>query len=335
LAVAILDSPVKSLTQVIPDEDRLHFDLHAGQWRAFHSLARFILVLAGTQSGKTCFVPVWLQQEMKVKGKGDYLAATATYDLFKLKLLPEMIGFFCRAARWGTYQATDRVIVSNDGKSRIILRSAESEGGLESATAKAAVLDEFGQTSVDVGAWEAIQRRLSIHQGRALITTTPYTLGWLKQQVYDRAIGGDPDYAVINFRSCDNPAFPVEEYERAKRTLPAWKFAMFYDGVFTRPAGLIYGDYQDSYEGNLCKAFPIPKEWQRYVGVDFGGTEHLALLWLARDPERDVYYAYREELGGGHTGPERGPEQPSAPRPRTPRKAAHPVRFGSHRRSGG
>ena len=34
-------------------------------------------------------------------------------------------------------------------------------------------------------------RRLAISQGRILITTTPYDLGWLKQQVFDRWQKGD------------------------------------------------------------------------------------------------------------------------------------------------
>jgi len=37
----------------------------------------------------------------------------------------------------------------------------------------------------------------------------------------------------------------LAEYERAKRTLPAWKFEMFYNGNFSRPAGLIYEDYNE------------------------------------------------------------------------------------------
>jgi hypothetical protein len=35
------------------------------------------------------------------------------------------------------------------------------------------------------GLFEAVLRRLSIHMGRVLLTTTPYDLGWIKQKLYD------------------------------------------------------------------------------------------------------------------------------------------------------
>ena len=286
--------------------DLLPYPQHAGQESAWDSLAKFVLVLAGAQAGKTTWAPAWLYREIRERGPGDYLAGSASYDLFKLAMLPAMRGYFQAGLGW-TFAASDRVMLSPDGKTRIILRSAEARGGLESSTIKAAWLDEWGQNTVTVEAWEAVQRRLAVHQGRAIITTTPYNLGWLKQQVYDRWVGGDPDYEVVTFRSCDNPVFPLEEYERAKRTLPDWRFQMFYNGEFTRPAGLIYGDYEDTYReqgGHLVKPFSIPPHWLRDVGVDFGGSVNNAQIWVAEDPAARDLYIYREVCGIDNTGPE-------------------------------
>ena len=229
---------------------------------------------------------------MRLRGPGDYLIATATYDLYKLKLLPEVLNFF-RPLGW-VYSSSDRILKKKD--TRIILRSAQSEGGLESATAKAAWLDECGQEEFTQQAWEAVQRRLSINQGRALLTTTPYSIGGWLYEVYRRAVSGDPDYALINFKSCDNPAFPPEEFERARRSLPDWKFRMFYCGEFTRPAGLVYDCYDDV--EHTCDAFHIPRTWPRVVGIDFG-AQNTATVWLALDPETGMIYIYRETLQGG------------------------------------
>ena len=229
-------------------DGRARFKLHRGQAKAWRARERFVFVIAGTQSGKTSFVPLWLDREIREKGQGDYLAVTASYDMFKLKFLPEMRRYFVGMLGWSE-DKSDRVFwqtVKPGIFNRIILRSASSEGGLESATIKAAVLDECGQDDFRITAWEAVQRRLSLSRGRALGTTTPYNLGWLKQQVYDRWRGGDPDYSVVQFRSIDNPAFPRAEYDRAKATLPAWKFQMFYNGQFSRPAGLIYEDFDEA-----------------------------------------------------------------------------------------
>jgi hypothetical protein len=48
-----------ALCEITP-ENKLRFNFHPGQWRAWQSLKRFILVLAGTQSGKTSFGPARL-----------------------------------------------------------------------------------------------------------------------------------------------------------------------------------------------------------------------------------------------------------------------------------
>lgn len=285
--------PKHDLVEILPGgRARLH--LHAGQAKASRSHKRFTFVVAGTQSGKTSWGPWWLAEEINKCGAGDYLAVTATYDLFKLKMLPEMKRVFVELIKGWEWQASDRVLFRKSDKTRIILRSANAPEGLESATAKGAWLDECGQDGFRVDSWEAVQRRIALNQGRVLGTTTPYNLGWLKVEIYDRWRAGDPDISVIQFASTMNPQFPRAEYERAKATLPAWKFEMFYNGNFTRPAGLIYEDFT---EAHVVAPFEIPAGWPWYVGIDPGAV-HTAVIWLAHDPNKDVYYLADESLEG-------------------------------------
>lgn len=275
--------------------------MHPGQLRAWDSDKRFVTVLSGTQSGKTSWAPWWLFREIQRCGEGDYIAATATYDLFKLKMLPALLDVFVYKLGIGEYKASDRVIEIKSLKARIILRSAESGGGLESTTAKGAWLDEAGQDSFTIDAWEAVLRRLSIHQGRALLTTTIYNLGWLKSALYDpwvKAGGQHPDIDVIQFDSTENPAFPVEEYERARDSMPLWKFNMFYRGRYERPAGLIY-DCFDRGEHTI-PPFAIDREWPRFMGLDFGGI-NTAGVFIAEEPGTGCYFVYREYHAGNRT----------------------------------
>lgn len=277
--------------------------------------------MAGTQSGKTSFGPWWLSREIERGGPGDYLAVTSSYDLFKLKLLPEMRTVFEHLLRRGRYWSGDRIIEIADpsGKflasraddpmwARIILRSAAADSGLESSTALAALLDECGQDEFTVETWEAILRRLSLSQGRVLGTTTPYNVGWLKTEIFDHR--NDDDFEVIQFPSYQNPAFPPAEYERARRTMQAHRFKLFYRGEFGKPPGLIYEAFNDddiARGGHLVEPFAIPPEWPRYVGVDFGGA-NTALLWIAENPLKRVFYAYRESLSGGKSTREHAAE---------------------------
>ena len=304
----------------IKEGGKLTLNFHSGQKRAWESKKRFVFVIAGTQSGKTCFGPWWLWREIKEKGPGDYLAVSPTYDLFNLKLLPEMLNVFENILKIGKYYPSARIIelinpltgdfhakrASDKMYGRIILRSAEAGarhggagvGGLESATAQAAWLDECGMDTFSVEAWEAVLRRLALSEGRVLGTTTIYNHGWLKTEVYDRHQRGDPNIDVIQFESLMNPAFPRDEFTRAYETLPTWKFNLLYRGQYDRPAGMVYNEFDSGI--HIVSDFEIPNNWTHYVGIDPGAI-HTALIWLGKDEQQDRFYIYSESLEGDLT----------------------------------
>ena len=303
------------------NDGELTLHLHDGQYRAMESRKRFVFMFAGTQGGKTALEPWWLAREIERCGGGDHLAVTATFDLFKLKFLPVMREVFEDVLRIGRYWSGDRVIEIRDpstGKfwakraddtmwGRIILRSAEAKGGLESSTVRSALMDEAGLDSYTVGTWQAVRRRLSLSQGRVLAGTTIYNLGWVKTEIYDpwkaaQKDGGEhPEIDVIQFDSIMNPWFPVDEYESARASMPEWQFNMFYRGLFERPAGLIY----DSFNETLCVVPPIaiPERWPRHLGLDFGGV-NTAGVYIAEEPGTTSLWVYRTYLAGGRTAAE-------------------------------
>lgn len=298
------------------ENGKLRLFLHHGQSLGWKSDSRIISLVGGAQSGKTSFGGFWLNREIQKCGSGDYLAVAANFGMFKLKMLPEMLQIFVHVLRIGRYWPGEKVIeiknpYTNEFQAkgstdpmyaRIILRSADAESGLESSTCSAAWLDEAGLFSL--GAWEAIQRRVALKQGRVLITTTPYAANWLKYLIIDKADG--KFISVINFPSTANPSFPQEEFDRLREILPPWKFKLFYEGIFTNPPGIIYGDfkgYSRNEGGHLVSPFKIPEDWNRFVGIDPGST-NTASVWLAHDKKEDVYYLYRTTHEGGKSTPE-------------------------------
>lgn len=294
----------------ITRDGRVVFHFHPGQIRAWKAQERVVAVIAGTQSGKTSFGPVWLWREMRLKGPGDYLIATPTFPLLELKLLPEFKRLFETILKLGklTYSPNPKFHLSEAGEiamfgspqdtpTTVHFGYARNPDSLESMTAKAAWLDEAGQKDFKVGSYEAIQRRLAIHDGRMLITTTPYELGWLKSRIWAKR-KTETDIRVVRFDSTMNPLFPQEVMDRARRDLPRWKFNMFYRGIFSRPAGMIYDNFDDNI--HTCPRFPIPDAWERNVGTDFGGV-NTAGIFLAEDPGTKKLYAYREYHAGGRT----------------------------------
>lgn len=247
---------------------------------------------------------------MRLCGPGDYMVVTPTYPLLDLKALPEFKRWFVDTMRLGEYKVQSKqFVVSKAGEvalwgkaqsseTRVLFGYAAEPESLESATAKAAWLDEAGQRRFKADSWEAIRRRLSIHRGRVLITTTPYNLGWLKQRIWDKWKSGDSEIDVIRFESIANPLFSREEWESARRSLPAWKFDMFYRAIFSRPAGLIYDCFDDT--RHKCPRFPIPDHWPRFLGLDFGGV-NTAGIFFAQEPGTGTLYLYREYKAGGLT----------------------------------
>lgn len=283
-------------------ERTIIWNAHEGQYRALQSQKRIVAVLCGSQWGKTEIAPFWLRREMERCGPGDYLLGTSTFKLLQNKLLPTFLNVFCDLYQLGTFSTATMVFtISKEGetalwgkpqdtKSRIIVFSGQSPEGAEAATAKAAVLDEAGQDDFKEETYEAILRRLHIHLGRILITTTLYNFGWLKRRIYDPWLKGDKDIDVIQADSIVNPAFPKEEWLKAKESMPEWKFDLFYRGRYSRPAGAVYDCFDTS--AHVIKRFQIPDNWPRYVGHDFGPA-NMAAIWLAQNTETGDFIVYR------------------------------------------
>ena len=287
----------------------MELGFHRGQQQAWASKKRIVLVLAGTQSGKTVFGPFWLWREMKERGRGDYMVVSPSLTLMNLKVMPAFRMLFEEVLGLGEVKRVNNrevFYLSEEGErvmyggvdrrqpTRVLFGYAAKPDTLESASLLGVWCDEAGQDDFKVGAWEAILRRLSLSRGRVLLTTTAYNLGWLKQVLHDPAVAGDPDIELVRFDSTENPAFSKEEYLERMESMPAWRFNMFYRGLFERPAGIIY-DCFDPAIHKLPASFgvKIGAGWPRVIGLDFG-LMNFAGLVFARDPRNNRYYLYRE-----------------------------------------
>ncbi len=281
----------------------LHERLHYGQGQAMSSDRRIILISAGKQSGKTTFGPLWLWHQMQICGDGDYLAVSSSFPLEDKKLIPSYLKFFSDigVAKIPKDFLSAKKILKINGmgiKANIFFGSANNPASLESSTALAAHLDEAGQDEFSSKSYDAVLGRLSRSGGKILISTTVYNLDWLYLRVYLPFIDGDPDYDVIQFESIVSPGFSKKQYEWLKKTLPAWQFDREYRGLFSRPTGMIYPDFNDSL---LIDPFPIPQKCNYHVGIDPGGT-NTALVWLAEVDKK--YYIIDSYLDGGMTTPQ-------------------------------
>jgi PBSX family phage terminase large subunit len=171
----------------------------------------------------------------------------------------------------------------------VVFATGERPSSIQGAQLGGVWLDEAGLMKYE--AFATALQRCGFYDGKILITTTPYNMGWLKTQVYDKWVAGDPDYNVIKFSSLANPLYPRAMYDRAKRTMSPARFRMLYEGDFGRPEGMIYDCFDET--KHLVDPFDIPIEWERSGGLDFGFNNPTAGVFLAKDGD-GVYYWYDE-----------------------------------------
>jgi len=264
----------KQLTANIDDEGR-HLDLwgadedghkvyclHEGQQDVMTATQRFIAAIAGTGGGKTAIGALWLMNEVEQWPEEKWMVLAPTYKILSRATVPMLIDTFKNTSCEGAFVGNEYRLP--DG-GLIYCLSADNEQGIEGGQVRGAWLDEAGQMTLK--AWIALQGRLGLKKGRALLTTTPYAVNWLKRDFLDRySRDKDPDYYVRRWSSILNPIYPKEEYERAKRTLPLPIFQMRYDAMFTQLEGRIFTEFDADYNVRPCS---YDRNKAVIVGSDF------------------------------------------------------------------
>lgn len=274
----------------------MELKLHQAQVRILDSKARFIGCIAGIRGGKTTVGAIWLLRQIdqdRESGKlGDYLICAPTNKILDQSTLPKFKEFF--PPDWGVWKEQKSYFElkwnrpGSQEPCRIFVRSMDEPDSIEGMDCLAAWMDEVGKMKFQ--AWINVQGRLSVKQGRCILTTTPYAVNWFYKDIYKKQ--SDPDYEVIMWSSVDNPAFPKDEFDRAKRTLPKAVFERRYLGRFTRLEGLVYPEFDEDY--HIVEPFDIPVEWLCFGGLDFGRSNPNAIVCIAQDPESNIFYVYKE-----------------------------------------
>lgn len=297
--------------------------MHRGQIEAWRSTRRFVAVFAGWRSGKTVIGPWLLLREMQRNGEGDYAVLAPSFPMLENKARPELIRVLRQTLGQEGYHTSGNVIkiteagqvklwgeVKPELETRILLRHADNAEAIEAFDAKGIWVDEPGQIDGDE-VREAIEARVSIGQYRIFYTSRPFKLNWYVREIWNRVMGkdgrrrldADEQIEVVNFRSIDNPAFSVDEYERQRDRMAPWRFAMKFDGIPSKAAGVIFDVYTT-----------VPREipgadWQRAAGHDFGKLNNCG-VWAYRHPERKSkegkpqWVLYSTYLNGNRTANE-------------------------------
>jgi len=257
----------------------MNIDLHKYQMRALKSLKRIILLVAGIQGGKTFFGAIWMLLQVSLpKNKvanANFLVIAPTYKIMNQATLPEFMKRFDGYGKLVKSSGSPDYFLMSQNR-RIYLRSMVDPDSLEGIPNTRAIwTDEAGK--INEKAWININGRAAPKEAPILLTTTPYSLGWLYRQVYKPwQAGKRSDVEVIEFASVDNPHFPPAEYKRQKSLLDPRVFAMKYEGKFKKMAGLVFLDFNETL--NTEAPFNVKgSDYRVFAGVDWGFTNPFAI----------------------------------------------------------
>lgn len=269
----------------------VHVELYPFQAALLACRAPIVAAISGTGSGKS-YTGSWRLLLWLLDGpRGARYGATApTLGMLKANLWREFVMRLGEAGlvedRDYVYNRTALEVTLTGRGTAIIGRTMDKPSTMQGSHLHGLVADEAGLYTPD--AWHVIQQRCSLYHGQIFITSTPYSWNFLKTEIYDPWVEANKAHdtiEVFQISSLANPNFPRDEYDRAKKNLPQWKFDMFYNGRFTRPSGLVYGDFQ------VIK-IPLVPVMRVLAGADYGHSNPSAIVW-ASDDGRGNYQVFR------------------------------------------
>lgn len=107
--------------------------------------------------------------------------------------------------------------------------------------------------------------------------------------------------AFIPAKATDNPHIN-EGYDVVLNSIPdPQRRAAMRDGDWDAMVGQFFEQWQ--YSKHVVRSFPIPKEWPRYAGIDYGFKDPFAVVWIAVDNDGRIW-VYREICSSGHNADE-------------------------------
>ncbi len=254
------------------------------------SQRKIVALIGGTGCGKTFLLPiVLLYKALLLSQQGnkkvEIIVMAPTHKMLLRNPLKYIIAQFRELGLEYKLNKSEMTIEFAYGV--IYLISGESYESMQGIHADLIILDEAGLMGKPV--LDTALQRVAFKNGQLLILSTPYSSNhWLKTEVYDEHLAGNDNVEVFNPRSSDNPFYPLSEIERARKVLPSWKFTMFFEARFTRPAGLVFESVE------FIEPFQLPYGYVYLRGLDFGFNNPNAIVQLALNPNTDTVYVIAE-----------------------------------------
>ena len=262
----------------------IQIQLHKRQRQIYDDTHRFRVVAAGRRWGKTVLSQI-ITLDWATKENGIYWIVSPTYKQAKMIHWRHLNNLVPR--EWVLKK--NEVELSNTLKngSIIELKGAENPDALRGVKLRGLVIDEIASIRNWEWLWsEVLRPTLTDYESSALFISTPKGYNHFFD-LYQKGQGSDSAYKSWRFTSYDNPYISKEEIDHAKKELTEDTFAQEYLADFRKFTGLVYKEFQRDI--HVIEPFDISEGWNIYRGIDFGSTNPTACLWIAVDPDDNIF----------------------------------------------
>jgi len=264
------------------------------------------IIRAGRRSGKTVGISIKAVERFVDGGRVLYAAPTNEQVG---RFWYEVCGALAELVDGGIYKKNEaeHFIELPGTENRIKAKTAWNANTLRGDYADYLIFDEWQLMAED--AWDEVGAPMLLdNNGDAVFIYTPPSLA---SSGISRA--RDPRHAAkmfkaakedtsgrweaFHFTSHDNPYISGEALQEIIGDMSKesyFKEIMAEDDEL-QVSWLVYGAFNE--QTCWIEPFPIPKEWLRYSGHDFGSANPAA-LFIAQDPATGFFYAYEEYLPG-------------------------------------
>jgi hypothetical protein len=278
----------------------------------------FAFLLGGNRSGKTesvsqLFVALGLGREhhwvsswcringvdqgLIPKGPGIVWCVSGDSNDSRRFLRPKMAKYLGETARWRNHDGNgeaEAVIETERGPAKWVFKSVDQgRDGFQGDSIRACGFDE---EPLDNEVVEESMFRIVDQGGRLIFSMTPL-YGWTKL-LQERVREPRADTVVRFISGEDNPHLDQVALQRSLAATSAHLVDARAHGRITTAEGLVYRLDRSLH---VVRAFDPPREWPRYLSIDFGTRNPAAWVWGALDPQDDVLHIYREHYQAGWT----------------------------------
>ena len=221
-----------------PVKVRLDFSPHEGQGNYLACPARFITLITGVRWGKSKGLAYKLAKEAASHRNHIYWGCAPTYKMLDV-LEREYRAMVQPASAFWRYNVKDRRYTWKSG-SLVEFRSLEWPDSVRGPGLNGVGIDEAAYVKEEAG--RILRTRVSDTRGWIDTITTPKGKDWNWKRWMKGKSKKKDNHASFHFESRDNPYFPLEEWEDAKRDLPEDFFRQEYMAQFLEEqAGVFRG----------------------------------------------------------------------------------------------